>query len=184
MTGALRFLTFVLVVGGFVGGGAAWADSSSLKSFFGTYEGASLAPSAEVQPRDLKVSIKPANGDGFIVEWQTTLFKPRQDVRRKTQSLEFRPAKDNPAIYQAVPSDVTAGMEPSDSPLDGGPFVWAQVLGKVMSIHVLTIAENGDYVIQSYDRALTKGGMALSFVKVRNGHVDQRLWGSLERVGG
>lgn len=184
MTRVLQCLMFVVVIAGMFGCATAWADSSPLKPFFGTYEGASLAPSAEVRPRDLKVSIKPADGGGFFVEWQTTLFKPLEEARRKTQSLEFRPTRDNPVIYQAVPSDVTAGMEPSESPLDGGPFAWARVLGQVLTVNILTIAENGDYVIQSYDRALTKDGMALAFVKVRNGHMEQRLWGVLERTDG
>ncbi len=186
MTRALRFLTFVLMVGGFVGGGvgagAAWADSSPLKPFFGIYEGSSLAPSAEVQPRDLKLWIKPASQDGFTVAWQTTLYEPDDKSRRKTQSLDFRPMKNRPGIYEAVASGLTVGMVPSKNPLEGAPFAWARVLGKVMSIHVLTIAKNGDYVIQTYDRALTKEGMALAFVKVRNGHVENRLWGALERV--
>lgn len=186
MTRALWFLTFVLVVGGHVGGhvgaGAAWADSSPLKPFFGVYEGSSLAPSAEAQPRDLKVWIKPAPEDGFTIAWQTTLYEPDDGSRRKTQSLEFRPMKKNPSIYEAVASGLTVGMVPSKNPLEGAPFAWARVLGKVMSIHVLTIARNGDYVIQSYDRALTKDGMALAFAKVRNGQVEKRLWGALERV--
>ncbi len=187
MTGALRVLLVVLAVGGLavggVGGGIARADPSALKPFFGTFEGASLAPSAEAHPRDLKVWIKPSPGDGFTIAWQTTLYEPDHDARMKTQSLEFRPRADNPSLYEAVPSDVTAGMEPSDNPLDGAPFAWARVLGQVLTVHVLTIDKNGDYVIQSYDRALTKGGMALAFVKVRNGHVQRRLLGALDRVG-
>ena len=60
----------------------------------------------------------------------------------------------------------------------------SRVLGKVMTINVLTISGDGDYVMQSYDRALTKEGMALAFTRVRNGHVEKRVWGSLERIGG
>jgi hypothetical protein len=183
MTRAFRFLTVVLMVGGFGAAGAAWADSSALKPFFGIYEGSSLAPSAEAQPRDLKVWIKPTAEDGFTVAWQTTLYEPDDGSRLKTQSLDFRPMKNNPSIYEADASGLTVGMVPSKNPLEGAPFAWARVLGKVMSIQVLTIAKNGDYVIQSSDRALTKDGMALAFVKVRNGHVENRLWGALERVG-
>ena len=181
MTGALRVLMFALAVSGVVGGGTAWAESSPLKPFFGTYAGASLMPSVEMLPRDLRVSIKPAKADGFVIEWQTTLFKFGESQRRKSQRLEFRPTKDNPFMYQAAPPDGTAGMAPSEN---GEPFAWAYVQGKVMTIHTLTIIEKGGYVLQSYDRTLTRGGMALSFVRVRNGTVEQRLKGELERIDG
>ncbi len=181
MTRALRLLMFALAVSGVVGGGTAWADSPSLKPFFGTYVGASLMPSVEMLPRDLRVSIAPAKADGFVIEWQTTLFKFGESQRRKSQRLEFRPTKSDPSLYQAVPPDGTAGMELSEN---GEPFAWAYVQGKVMSIHTLTIIENGGYVLQSYERTLTRGGMKLSFVRVRNGTVDQRLSGELERIDG
>ena len=45
-----------------------------------------------------------------------------------------------------------------------------------------TISEDGDWVVQVYDRVLTKQGMALSFARVRNGYIEQRLWGTLERT--
>jgi len=48
---------------------------------------------------------------------------------------------------------------------------------------VPTISEDGDWVVQVYDRVLTKQGMALSFARVRNGYVEQRLWGTIERTG-
>lgn len=183
MTRALRCLMFLLLVGGFMGGGTARADSSPLKPFFGTYEGGSLAPSAAAQPRDLKVLIHPAPEGGFTVAWQTTIYED-DDTKSKTQSLEFRPTKHNPNLYQALPTGLSVGMVPSRDPLEGAPFAWARVLGKVLSVNVLTITKDGDYVIQTYDRALTRGGMALSFVKVRNGNVVKRLWGALDRVDG
>lgn len=181
MTGMLRFLMIALVAGGIVGGGAARADSSVLKPFFGTYVGASLMPSVEMLPRDLRVSITPAKADGFVIQWQTTLFKFGESQRRKSQVLAFRPTKNDPSLYQAVRSD---GAEASDSPLDGGPLAWAFVQGKVMSIHILTIVEKGGYELQSYERTLTRGGMKLSFARVRNGTVEQRLLAELNRIDG
>ena len=185
MERVLRILTIVLVAGGFagsfLGGGTAWADASSLKPFFGTYEGASLAPSAEAQPRDLNVFIKDAGEGGFTVAWQTTIYED-SDSKSRTQSLEFRPRKNNPNVYQAQPVGLSVGMVPSEDPLDGAPFAWARVLGKVLSVNVLNITKEGDYVMQTYDRALTPGGLALSFVKVRNGNVEKKVWGSLERI--
>ncbi len=171
-------------------------NSSSLKPFFGTYAGTSLMPSAEMLPRDLRVSIKPAAADGFTIEWQSTLFKYREAQRRKSQFVEFRPTTNDPSLYQAVPregtgdgpgeatGDATGEMGPSATPLDGGPLAWAYVQGKTMSIHVLTIVENGGYVLQSYDRTLTRDGMNLYFARVRNGTVEQRLRGEFTRIDG
>ncbi len=187
MARALRVLTLLLVTAGFAGflaGGTARADASKLKPFYGTYEGASLAPSLEAQPRDLKVLIQPAADDGFTVAWQTTLYESDDETRSKTRSLQFRPRTNNPAVYEAVATGLSVGMVPSKNPLEGAPFAWARVMGKVMSVYVLTITKDGDYVIQSYDRALTKEGMALGFTRVRNGNVEKRLWGALERVDG
>lgn len=175
MTGALRLLVFALVVSGVVGGGAAGAETSALKPFFGTYVGASLMPSVEMLPRDLRVSIAPAKADGFTIEWQTALFKYGEAQRRKSQLLEFRPTTNDPSLYQAVPPE---------NPLDGQPFAWAYVRGRVMNIHTLTLIENGGYVLQSYERTLTRPGMSLSFTRVRNGTVEQRLRGELNRIDG
>jgi hypothetical protein len=183
----MRTLGFstVLLVGLLLWGSApASAEDSAIKPFLGTYEGTTLLSNEEIKSRELKVAITPAEDGGFRVEWQTTLYKPRDDVRRKTQSLEFRPSAENPKLYAAVPSDVTAGMDPSHDPLDGAPYAWARIDERTLTVNVLTISEDGDWVIQVYDRVLTKEGMALSFARVRNAHVEQRLWGTLERTGG
>jgi len=182
----MRILGFstVLLVGLFLSGLApASAEDAAIKPFLGSYEGTTLLSNEEIKSRELRVAITPAEDGGFRVEWQTTLYKPRDDVRRKTQSLEFRHSVENPELYAAVPSDVTAGMDPSHDPLDGAPYAWARIDNRTLTINVLTISEDGDWVVQVYDRVLTKEGMALSFTRVRNAHVEQRLWGTLERTG-
>ena len=186
MMGALRLLVFAVAMSGVMGGGTASADSSALKAFFGTYAGESLMPSVELLPRDLRVSIAPAPADGFTIEWQTTLFKFREAQRRKSQLLEFRPTADNPSMYYVVPPDGTVGAgggpEPTVGTLGGAPYAWAYVQGRLMTIHIMTIIDRGGYVIQTYERRLTRSGMSLSFVRVQNGTVEQRLSGRLNRV--
>jgi len=179
----LGLSTYTLVGVVLFGLAPALAEDVAIKPFLGTYEGTTLLSNEEIKSRELKVAITPAEDGGFRVEWQTTLYKPRDDVRRKTQSLEFRRSAENPKLYAAVPSDVTAGMDPSHDPLDGAPYAWARIDDRTLTINVLTISEDGDWVVQVYDRVLTKDGMALSFVRVRNAHVEQRLWGTLERTG-
>jgi hypothetical protein len=176
-------ISTVLLVGLFLWGSApASAEDAAIKPFLGSYEGTTLLSSEEVRSRELKVAITPAGDDGFTVEWQTTIFKLHADVRRKTQSLEFHPSRVNPKLYAAQSSDVTVGMDPSHDPLDGAPYAWARIDGRRLTINVLSISEEGDWVVQVYDRILTKEGMALSFARVRDGHVEQRLWGTLERT--
>jgi len=184
MRGVVRLLIVALAAGGVMGGGAAWAQSSALKAFFGTYAGASLMPSVEMLPRDLRVSIMPAKADGFIIQWQTLLFKYGEPQRRNSQLLEFRPTENDPSLYEAVESDGSGGGKPPKSPLDGGTFAWAYVQGKLMSIHILSIVERGGYVLQTYDRTLNRAGMSLAFTRVRNGTVEQRLRAELNRIEG
>jgi hypothetical protein len=191
MTRALRLLMVVLAAGGVVigavgGVGPARADSSLLKPFFGSYVGESLMPSVEMLPRDLRVSIRPAGEDGFVVEWQTTLFKFGESQRRNAQFLQFRRNADGPPMYRAVPPDAAAAAasEASESALEGGSFAWAHVQGNAMRVHILTFLDDGGYVLQSYDRTLTRGGMSLSFARVRDGTVEQRLRAELRRVDG
>ncbi len=189
MTRALRLLMVVLAAGGVVFGavggvGSARADSSLLKPFFGTYVGKSLMPSVEMLPRDLRVSIRPAGEDGFVVEWQTTLFKFGESQRRNSQFLEFRPNKDGRPMYRAVPPDAAAATGASESALDGGSLAWAHVQGRAMRVHLLSFLEDGGYVLQSYDRTLTGAGMSLSFTRVRDGTVEQRLRAELRRIDG
>lgn len=112
-----------MLMGLFLWGPApASAEDAAIKPFLGTYEGTTLLSSEEVRSRELKVAITPSDNGGFRVEWQTTLYKPRDDVCRKTQSLEFRRSAENPKVYAAMSSDVTAGMDPSHDPLDGAPY--------------------------------------------------------------
>ena len=177
--------TLVLIAAAFAFAAPAAAEDAAetLKRFFGSYMGESLYPREEARTRELSVAIRPAEDDGFIVEWQTTFYKFRKEPRRKTQALEFRPSGPGKDTYVAVSSGLTTGMEPSRDPLSGAPFAWARILENLLTVNVLFINDEGDYVIQTYDRALTKDGMGLSFMRVRNGHIEQRLWATLERVG-
>lgn len=181
----MRILKTLALVAAVIVTGPAAAQSAAdtLQKFFGSYVGESLFPREEARTRQLSMSIRPAADDGFIIEWQTTFYKFRKEPRRKTQALEFRPSGPGDNTYLAIPSGLTTGMEPSRDPLSGAPFSWARILGRVLTVNVLFIDDTGDYVVQTYDRALTKEGMGLSFMRVRNGQVEQRLWATLERVG-
>jgi hypothetical protein len=154
---------------------------SVLKPFFGAFEGVSLRPRSETRSRDLKVIIRPVGDSGFAVDWQTTLYK-EDGAEPKTQSLSFVPQGAGFPYYVATASGLNVGIAPTRSPFDGAPFSWANIINNVLTVNVLTIAVNGDWVMQTYERALTKEGLALSFTRVVNGDVAKRLWGTLERM--
>ena len=158
------------------------ADATSIRSFFGSYEGSTLLQSDEVKNRELRVIIRPFGEAGFSVRWRTLIFKPGREPTGRTQVIYFRPSPQNPRVYAATSPDDAAGIA-SDQPLDGRPFGWARIVDNTLSVNVLTISEAGDYVVQTYDRTLTKVGLALAFVRVSNGEIEQRIWGELERVG-
>jgi hypothetical protein len=158
------------------------AEAPSIQPFLGSYEGTTLLQSGEVKNRELRVIIRPFGQTGFTVRWRTLIFKPGKEPTGRTQVVYFEPSASNPKIYAATPPEEAAGIA-SDQPLAGRPFGWARVVGKTLTVNVLTISEAGDYVVQTYNRTLTKTGLALAFVRVSNGEVEQRIWGELERVG-
>lgn len=161
--------------------GLARADPLSIQPFFGSYEGSTLLQSGEIKNRELRVIIRPFGETGFTVRWRTLIFKPGKDPTGRTQVVYFEPLKSNPTIYAATPPEKAAGIA-SDQPLDGRPFSWARIVDKTLTVNVLTISDYGDYVVQTYNRTLTKTGLALAFVRVRNGEVEKRIWGEMERV--
>ncbi len=162
--------------------GPARADSSLIQPFVGSFEGSTLLQSGEIKNRELRVIIRPFGEAGFSVRWRTLIFKPGKDPTGRTQVIYFEPSASNPKIYAATPPEEAAGIA-SNQPLAGRPFGWARITGKTLTVNVLTISEAGDYVVQTYNRTLTKTGLALAFVRVRNGEVEKRIWGEAERVG-
>ena len=147
-----------------------------LEAFFGVFEGRTLFPMGEQGNRDLRVTIGPFDTVGFTVLWETSIQKGDKGTKRKVTSVNFKPSR-RAGIFQAVyPED----GEPSL--IDGDSFTWARVAGHTLTVHVITIVDGGDYVMQSYDRTLTEGGMRLEFLRLRSGDVERQLKGNLKRV--
>ena len=163
--------------------GPARAQSSSLPAFFGSYEGTTLTDRGDAESRDLTVIIRPFGEDGFSVRWRTIIFEPGEETSRgRTQVIYFRPAEGAPGLFAATPPEDAAGLA-SSVPLEGRPFAWARIADNTLTVNVLTISEAGDYTVQTYDRALSNGGMDLRFERRRNGEVQHRVSGKLDRVG-
>jgi len=161
---------------------AAGAGESPIAPFVGAYEGTTLATEGEVKSRDLSVVIRAFDRDGFEVRWRTLIFKPRDKVKGRSQVIYFRPHAGKPTgTYVATPPAVAAGIA-SDQPLDGRPFAWAFIKNRTLSVHMLTVEDDGGYVMQSYDRTLTETGLALAFTRVHNGQIYKTVHGELERI--
>ncbi len=165
--------------------GAGWAraQAPSVQAFFGSYQGTTLFDQEQSEDRELTVIIRPFDEDGFSIRWRTMIFEAGAETPRgRTQVIYFEPSASAPGVFAATPPEDAAGLA-SNVPFEGRPLAWARVIGKTLTVNVLTISETGDYVMQTYDRTLTGQGMALRFVRIRNGEEEQRILGKLERVG-
>ena len=159
------------------------SDDLAIQSFFGEYAGRTLMPMGEAHNRDLRVAIRPFGAFGFTVEWQTTLYKSPKEPESKMQVIDFEPT-GRPKVYAVARGDGTAGISAPAGPADGEPYAWARIAGGTLTVNLLTIADNGDYVVQTYDRTLTPDGMKLDFMRVKNGQIERQIKATLNRVGG
>ena len=180
---AMRLPMGLLVAVILCGLSPARAEAPSIQSFFGSYEGTALFDPRESKNRELTVIIRAFGERGFSIRWRTMIFKPGEETPRgRTQVIYFKPSEATPGIFAATPPEDAAGLA-SNVPLEGRPFAWARIVGKTLTVNVLTISETGDYVIQTYDRTLTGDGLAPRFIRLRNGEVEQRVLGELDRAG-
>lgn len=180
---AMRLPIGLLVAVMVCGLSPARAQPAAIEAFFGSYEGTALFESDESKNRQLTVIIRSFDEGGFSLRWRTMIFKSgKQTPTGRTQVIYFKPSKRTSGIFAATPPEDAAGLA-SDAPLQGRPFAWARILGKTLTVNMLTISKDGDYTVQTYDRTLIEDGLALRFVRLRNGEVEQRVLGELERVG-
>ena len=165
------------------------SEDLPIHAFYGEFEGRTLFPMGEPRNRELSVLIRPEGRFGFAVEWQTTIHKTNNRSVRRDQTLVFEPTpRANVYIASAPPggnpSSADTGGSRAYGPVDGIPYAWARVLGSTLTVNVFTIDDEGDYVVQSYNRTLTAKGMRLEFTRVRDGKIEQQIKGDLTRLGG
>ncbi len=158
----------------------AWSDDAAIQPFFGQYVGRTLMPMGEARNRELRVTIRPLGTFGFSVEWETTIHKSGKQPERKVQAIEFEPTR-RAGVYTVARGD-EATSAPKE-PADGEPYAWARLADNTLTVNLLTITDNGDYVVQTYDRTLTAKGMRLEFMRVKNGKIERQIKAALKRVG-
>jgi len=155
--------------------------STEAEPFFGHFTGTAINDvDNELPGRKMDVTIKPYK-NGFNVTWSTTSFRSKDNVKKSTFTINFKPSKEVGVYGSAMSKDVFGHERPLD-PLKGDPFVWAQIDGKTMTVHSLLVAEDGGYEIQSYERTLVEGGMDLIFSRVQNGKIMRQITGSLKKI--
>lgn len=129
----------------------------------------------EARNREFLVTIAPHGSDGFIVDWATVLDADKAS-QLKTHRFAFVPAASSPDVFVAETPPV------SRATLIGAPIAWAKRDGATLTVHVMTVVETGDYVVQTYVRTLTPTGLSLDFTRVRSGTVERTIKGTLRRL--
>ena len=148
--------------------------------FLGDYSGQYVPNDGDKKKvRDLSVKIRKVKR-GLNISWATTTFKNNKP-KRKNYSIDFLKT-DRQHVYSAAQKkNVFGGRDPLD-PMKGEPYAWARIEGRSLTVFVLTIAEDGGYELQTYDRILTADDtLEVQFTRIRNGEVITVLGATLAR---
>lgn len=151
-------------------------------AFFGSYEGQSISdPDQGLSKRDLAVRIANAGHGAFVVEWTTITRHADGTPNKKSYAITFMPTPREGIYGSAMRTDKFGASVPLD-PLKGEPFVWARIKGRTLTVFALLITHSGGYEMQTYERTLTKTGLHLDFLRLRDGKPLRTITGTLVRV--
>ncbi len=162
------------------GGVAEAAQDLPITAFAGRYVGTGVARNDlseyfALTVRDLDVTIRPRGQGGFALSWTTVLRgggdPDNPKVKRKSTALTFVPAGRPGVFRSATQAD----------PMSGRPYSWARIKGNTLTVHSLTITDDGSYVMHTYDRTLTGYGMELKFTRLRDGEATRSVTGKLTK---
>ncbi len=149
--------------------------AETLNRFVGSYSGSAEVEQIDgtVEQRDMSVAIRETY-KGFEVQWSTAIRRADGDAKTKSYKIEFIPSERDGVFAAAMQTNVF-GHTVQMNPMKGEPFVWARVIGDTLTIFSLYVAENGDYLMQQYDRTLADGGLDLDFSLHRNGMPSRKV---------
>lgn len=94
-------------------------------------------------------------------------------MRRKTVKMAFDPA-GTPNVYRA---------RTSGDPMSEDGYVWARLKDRTLTVNIMAVRADGGYDVQTFDRELSAAGMALRFVRVRDGRIVREVNGKLIKTG-
>ena len=162
---------------GMIHPGRAAEERLNIGDFTGHFRGEAQSQSDDRffirQLRDLDVDVR-RDGAGFSITW-TTMIHPGQaadaQVRQHTTTLRFVPSAEAGSFHTSEPFE----------PFTGRPVAWAQIEGKALILHMLSVYEDGNYELQTYSRTLSGNVMTLYFTRVAPGSPEFVVTGRLTR---
>ena len=157
------------------------ADNAAIEAFYGEYVGkAGPSDPSGGHVRNLRVMIQPTQA-GFYVGWNTVTVRDSEKIKDKSYAIQFE-ATQRPGIYGSAMQRNKFGDSVPLNPLKGEPYVWARIIGQVLTVYALLITAEGSYEMQIYHRTLTDKGLDLEFFRYREGEPVKVITGTLERV--
>ena len=162
-------------------------DIVTINDFFGTYVGIARDNNGMGKmtgERHIDMVIAPFKQDGFSLEVVSVrLVNGRRDVvgvRRRVLQATFS-RSDNGLFLAEDPFDPFEEHS-EEEVLAGDPIQWAYINGRSLFINTLSILDNGIYEFETYERRLTKDGMAIRYERVRDGLIVRRVEGHMVRA--
>jgi hypothetical protein len=156
--------------------------SGTLQKFFGNYTGQSISLADQgLSERDLAVTIKPYQNEGFSLDWTTITKRPDGTTKHQSYSVAFEPTSRHGIFRAAQRRNMFGHFTPLD-PMAGEPYIWAHLSDDTLTVQALLITEDGGYEIQTYERRLAPHGLDLTFSRVADGKVLKTISGVLRRV--
>jgi hypothetical protein len=161
---------------------SSWGDSGPLEKFFGNYVGQSISLADQgLSERDLAVTIKPYQKEGFSLDWTTITKRPEGKTKHQSYSVAFEPTS-RPGIFRAAQRRNMFGHFMPLDPMAGEPYLWAHLGDDTLTVQAMLITEDGGYEIQTYERSLAPHGLDLTFSRVADGKVLKTINGVLRRA--
>ncbi len=163
-------------------GAMAAGKNLPISAFFGKFSGGGVAQNRDsiyfaVTARDFDVTIRPAAGGGFRVDWISVIRRggapEKPDIRRKASTKTLAPGV-RPGSFRGTKSG---------DPLSGKELCWARIHGNTLTVYLMTVDGDGSYVLQQYDRTLIGTGMKLVFKSLSDGKKLRTVTGRLAKIG-
>lgn len=152
-----------------------------LQKFFGSYTGQSISLADQgLSERDLAVTIKPYQNEGFSLDWTTITKRPDGKTKHQSYSVAFEPTP-RAGIYRAAQRRNMFGHFTPLDPMAGEPYLWAHLSDDTLTVQALIITEDGGYEIQTYERRLAPHGLDLTFSRIADGKILKTIDGVLRK---
>ncbi|MEM6615363.1 MAG: hypothetical protein AAF619_02420 [Pseudomonadota bacterium] len=181
----MRHFCLALLIAFGLFGTPAFADE--LDRFIGTFVGVTEVFDGEghkAGDRDVDMIIEKAKNRGFTIKLvSVALVDGRRDlpgVRHRTYSATFEPS-DTDGMYLAANPFNPFEESTSSEMFEGKPLEWAQLTETALTVHTLTILEDGRYESQVFERAFEGDVMLTFYERKLDGDLKRRTEGRMVR---